>query len=69
VPSKDPNTQPEAIQDPFLYWRIPILREITIPPARAGVPSPPVPVPWTDEGRVVNYVRLHAGDKDEGTIP
>jgi hypothetical protein len=69
VPSKDPSTPPEPIQDPFLYWRIPILREITVPPTRPDLPPPPAPLPWTDEGKVVNYVRRHAGDKDEGTIP
>ncbi|MGL4555313.1 MAG: hypothetical protein ACRC33_29450 [Gemmataceae bacterium] len=69
VPGPKPDGPPEVVQDPFLYWRIPILREITVPPAAPGLPASPLPPPWTDEGKVVNYVRVHTGDKDEGTIP
>jgi hypothetical protein len=60
-------------QDPYLYWIIPIVRE---QPPEPSAPEPrafrtllgkessrPVTI---QELRVRNYVKFHAGDKDEG---
>jgi hypothetical protein len=61
------------VQDPFLYWRIPIERVATDdrsapevgPARRMGEPGA-----WRSEGRIINYVRIHAGDKkDQESIP
>jgi len=62
----------ERIQDPFLYWQLPIYRE---PPQGMEAEGPRRqagdPGPWRGEqGRIRNYVRIHAGDKkDQETIP
>jgi hypothetical protein len=71
----------ERVQDPFLYWLIPIVR---VPSEQAGhstsedipgmLPGAPrsdkqMPGAWAGEGRIINYVRIHAGDKDEESIP
>jgi hypothetical protein len=58
--------------DPFLHWLIPIIRV----PERPGV-QPEVgpsrhegePSMWSSEGKVINYVRLHAGDPDGEDLP
>jgi hypothetical protein len=63
-----------SVQDPFLYWLIPIVRvpEGAEPP-RAVPPTarldPRRSGPWSGEGRVVNYVNIHAGDKDKEDLP
>jgi hypothetical protein len=60
-------------QDPYLYWLIPILRE---PPPSQQSPEPqtfrvrvgdqrPPPAKAKDLP-VTNYVKIHAGDKDDG---
>lgn len=63
----------ERIQDPFLYWQLPIVsvppeerKEAEVGPGqRRGDPGV-----WRSEGRIINYVRIHAGDKkDQETIP
>jgi hypothetical protein len=64
-----------AIQDPFLYWLIPIVRVSDDPGAkRAVLPGLPAGArrtedleirPWTGGGKIVNFVRIHAGDRDE----
>jgi hypothetical protein len=64
----------ERWQDPFLYWLIPILRRTDDRPAVQQDPTVPKVEPrgperWSDEGRVVNFVRIHAGDKDEEAVP
>jgi hypothetical protein len=58
----------ERKQDPFLYWLIPIVRE------PIGKPPPPGPTGMRpplgpDNSRVVNYLRLHAGDAPEESVP
>jgi hypothetical protein len=45
-------------QDPLLYWLIPIVRV-----KEDGSPAEP------GEGRVINFVRKHAGDPDEESVP
>jgi hypothetical protein len=61
---------PVVTQDPFLYWRVPILREFPEAPPAPGVPAPAdAPPPWTGEGKVLNFVRKHAGDSEEGPLP
>lgn len=66
-------TEPEVVQDPFLYWRVPVIRKQPPVPERkpgehrrAGVPTR-----WSSEGKVTNYVWRHAGDRDrdEETVP
>jgi hypothetical protein len=62
----------ERFRDPFLYWLIPIVRvtETTEaqpevgPRRREGDPGP-----WASEGKLINFVRIHAGDKDEESVP
>jgi hypothetical protein len=51
--------------DPLLYWLIPILRE------PVGEPPPPAPGarPTPPRTRLVNYLRIHAGDGDEEGVP
>jgi hypothetical protein len=60
---------PEITQDAFLYWRIPILKELNVPPPAPGLPRPPTPPPWEAEGKIRNFVRVHAGDTEEGPLP
>jgi hypothetical protein len=69
------------IIDPYLYWLIPIVRVPDEPDAAAepaALPGLPVGAPksekrtvsrWKGGGRIINYVRIHAGDKDEETTP
>jgi hypothetical protein len=63
----------ERIQDPFLYWQIPIVQVPNDPDAAAEVGPrrrEGDPGVWRSEGRIVNYVRIHAGDKkDQESIP
>jgi hypothetical protein len=42
----------ERLQDPLLYWQIPIVREMV-----------------GEEEKVINYVRIHAGDGEEESVP
>jgi hypothetical protein len=64
------------IQDPLLYWLIPIARVpdesgAARPPELPGLPhgarrsETPVSRPWTREGKVINFVRIHAGDQSD----
>jgi hypothetical protein len=65
----------EVIQDPFLWWQIPILRvpeSAERPPEAEGSAAVPAsrsgrqtPGPWSGEGKIMNYVYIHAGDKDK----
>ncbi len=71
------------IQDPLLYWLIPIVRVPDDPAAAKAKDLPglaigaqrtndPVVGPWTNEGKIVNYVRVHAGDPgsaDQERVP
>lgn len=66
---QQPVGPPVVTQDPFLYWRIPILKEIDMPPPVPGLPRPPIPPPWEAEGKIRNFVRVHAGDSEEGPLP
>jgi hypothetical protein len=61
------------VQDPFLYWLIPIVRVPNDPAAVKDRSLPGLPIgaqrtddpvvgPWTGEGKIVNFVRIHAGD-------
>ncbi len=59
----------EIIQDPFLYWLIPIQREsreteapVPTNPVVAGEP-PRVPL----QAPIKNYLEIHAGDKSKGS--
>jgi hypothetical protein len=62
----------EEVRDPFLYWQIPIVRLPSTsdnrpevgPRQREGDPGL-----WSSEGKVINYVRIHAGDRDEESVP
>jgi hypothetical protein len=61
------------IQDPFLYWQLPI---VSIPLDEDAVPDvgprrrEGEPGMWQSEGKIINYVRIHAGDKkDQESIP
>jgi hypothetical protein len=62
----------ERIQDPFLFWQLPI---VSVPQGGEAAPLGPgqrrgEPGPWRREGKIINYVRIHAGDKkDQETIP
>jgi hypothetical protein len=57
-------------QDPLLYWLIPIVR---VPEEGAPTARPDRTRASTDsgpqEGRIINYVRIHAGDPDEESVP
>jgi hypothetical protein len=57
-------------QDPLLYWLIPIIKYVDEKEA-AALPKGPdgAPAMWAAEGRVVNYVRIHAGDPGEESVP
>jgi hypothetical protein len=66
----------EVIQDPFLWWQIPILRMPSDPDKAPQGPDATVAMPvtksakhtagpWSGEGKIVNYVYIHAGDKDK----
>jgi hypothetical protein len=67
--------QGQLTPDPFLYWLIPIVR---VPKDQIG-PTSPIPGavktdprkldPWTPDGRIINYVNIHAGDKDKEDLP
>ncbi len=61
------------VQDPFLYWLIPIVRVPDDPAAAKAKDLPGLPIgarrsddpvigPWTGAGKIVNFVRVHAGD-------
>jgi hypothetical protein len=62
----------ERVQDPFLYWLIPILR---VPVSQGTQPAVGPrrregdPGVWFSQGKVVNFVRIHAGDGDEEGVP
>jgi hypothetical protein len=63
-------------QDPFLYWLLPIVRvpENEDKPALAAASEIPTPqkrelTPWSGEGKVINYVFIHAGDKEKEDLP
>jgi hypothetical protein len=64
------------IQDPFLYWLIPIIRVPDDPAAAKAKDLPglppgaprrenPVVGPWTGAGKIINFVRIHAGDGEK----
>jgi hypothetical protein len=66
----------EITQDPFLWWQIPILRVPSDPNKAPQGPDPSIAMPvtksarrtagpWSGEGKIVNYVYIHAGDKDK----
>ena len=66
------------IQDPFLYWLIPIVRVPDRPEGETMQEDPTVPKapkrgpePYKGEGKIINYVYIHAGDKDKDqeTVP
>jgi hypothetical protein len=60
VEFSNPETgQPER-RDPFLYWLIPIMRTVD---------DPQTPFRTLLRQKVVNYVKIHAGDPDEGDLP
>jgi hypothetical protein len=61
----------ERIQDPFLYWLIPIVRqqEQDATPAVGPRRTEGEAIRWQGEGKVINYVRIHAGDGDEEGVP
>jgi hypothetical protein len=63
----------ERVQDPFLYWQLPIVRvpdDENTPPDSGPRRTRDDPAAWRSEGRIINYVRIHAGDKkDQETIP
>lgn len=53
----------ERVQDPFLYWQLPIVR---VPEdEKADQPRRPNDGQWQAEGRLMNYVKIHAGDKKD----
>jgi hypothetical protein len=59
-------------RDPFLYWHIPIVRVAEAPQVKPEVGPPRHegdPRAWLSEGKVINYVRIHAGDTDEEGVP
>jgi len=66
---QQPNGPPLVTQDAFLYWRIPILKDLETPAPAPGLPRPPAPPPWEADGKIRNYVRVHAGDSEEGPLP
>ncbi|MBY0228747.1 MAG: hypothetical protein K2W96_05650, partial [Gemmataceae bacterium] len=75
-PRKDKAGQPLLKQtegDPFLYWRLPITRmeKLPLPPRPGEAPKIELPKgePWKGEGRVINFVRIHAGDGDKEAVP
>jgi hypothetical protein len=54
-------------RDPYLYWLIPISYDEPTEPFEADRPfgeEPRKTPPWKRRVPIVNYVRLHAGDKD-----
>jgi hypothetical protein len=63
------------IQDPFLYWLIPIVRAADMAAAMPkSLPGLPVGARrtedfvlrrWSGEGKIINFVRIHAGDSSE----
>jgi hypothetical protein len=63
----------EASSHDMLYWLIPILR------VRDNTPSPDGPIgkgrsraeqePWDGGGKIVNYLRIHAGDGNKEDMP
>ena len=62
----------ERIQDPLLYWVVPILRVADRPdevPEVGPNRHEGEPGVWGSQGRVMNYVRIHAGDKNEESVP
>ena len=59
--------------DPFLYWRLPITR-LPFLPQKPKPGEPPLAETirgeqWKGEGRVINFVRIHAGDGDKEAVP
>lgn len=56
-------------QDPLLYWLIPIVR-VSDEPARPGARDQARPTDAARaEGRLINYVRIHAGEPGEESVP
>jgi hypothetical protein len=64
------------IQDPMLYWLIPIVRvrdasgaakRPELPGLRQGARKSEMPLvrPWSREGKIVNFMRVHAGDNGD----
>lgn len=56
----NPDTGQFEKRDPFLYWLIPIMRTVT---------NPQTPFRTLLQQKVTNYVKIHAGDLDEGDLP
>jgi hypothetical protein len=59
-------------RDPFLYWHIPIVRvpdQTDVKPEVGPRRHEGDPGVWLSEGKVINYVRIHAGDGDEEGVP
>jgi hypothetical protein len=60
----------EGIQDPLLYWLIPIFRLPPNPEGKDALPPPGSPypsgkpAPAVTQGKLKNFVYIHAGDKD-----
>ncbi len=54
-----------VVQDPFLFWRLPIMRvDDDRPPPDPEAPPPAKPAKWSGRGRLVNCVLIHAGDRE-----
>lgn len=61
----NPETNREEMRDPFLYWLIPIVRTGSI----GDVEDQLTPFKTLLKRRVKNYVKVHAGDVDDGDLP
>ena len=63
----------EASVKDMLYWQIPILRYRDAAPASPDAPDknrPRVRVePWEEGGKIVNFLRIHAGDGNKEDMP
>lgn len=61
----NPDTNREELRDPFLYWLIPIVRTGSIQDVEDQQST--FRTLW--KRKVINYVKIHAGDPDEGDLP
>ena len=60
----------ESSKRDMLYWMIPIIRvhdDGALPETPAGKNRPQEP--WEKGGKIVNYLRIHAGDGNKEEMP
>ena len=65
---KDNFLAKDNLPDPFLFWLIPIFREHQHEQETSPTGSPTRPL-GPPNGKLTNYVYIHAGVPDEGELP